>query len=240
IPLILVDPPLDSALSRELLAALISRSPRVLAATLMGDPVRLKALAQMLGAPVEELRPIGPSADLDRVKAWLFSPQAPPSELADDTLDYFSAPGEGMECVEIARRIRVLTGAGIPFDRVAVLLRDAERYQPFLEEALRRAGIPAHFSRGVVRPDPAGRAFLALLACAREGCSATRFSEYLSLGQAPSPEQGEEAEAELPPDDELLAVFAATQEAGVETARPEASADETSAVINGTVQSPIG
>jgi len=89
-------------------------------------------------------------------------------ELSGDTLDYFSAPGEGMECVEIARRIRFLAGAGIPFDRVAVLLRDPERYQPFLEEALRRAGIPAHFSRGVVRPDPAGRAFLALLACARE------------------------------------------------------------------------
>src|SRR5260221_3690043 len=37
LPLMLLDPPLDSALSRELLAALISRSPRVLAATLTGD-----------------------------------------------------------------------------------------------------------------------------------------------------------------------------------------------------------
>src|SRR5256885_17230237 len=116
---------------------------------------------------------------------FLSSPQAPESDHWDESLDYFSAPGEGMECVEICLRIR---GLGVPFDRIAVLVRDPDRYHPFLEEAMRRAGIPAHFSRGVVRPDPAGRAFLALLACAREGCSATRFSEYLSLGQVPSGE----------------------------------------------------
>ena len=34
-------------------------------------------------------------------------------------------------------------------------------------------------------PDPGGRAFLALLACAAERCSASRFAEYLSLGQVP-------------------------------------------------------
>ncbi len=234
-PLILVDPPLDSALSRDLLAALISRSPRVLAVTLSADG---ETLARMLDVPAEDVNPSGADADLDRVQTWLFSPQAPPSDLADDTLDYFSAPGEGMECVEIARRIRILTGAGIPFDRVAVLLRDPERYQPFLEEALRRAGIPAHFSRGVVRPDPAGRAFLALLACARDGCSATRFSEYLSLGQVPSPDRDDDPVSQIPLDDELLATFIAIPEAA--PARPEAPADDTSPVINGTLQSPIG
>src|SRR5262249_7240093 len=35
------------------------------------------------------------------------------------------------------------------------------------------------------RPDPSGRAFLALLDCALEGLSARRFAEYLSLGQVP-------------------------------------------------------
>ena len=74
---------------------------------------------------------------------------------------------------------------GVPFDRIAILLRNVEQYQPLVEEALRRAAIPAYFSRGVARPDPAGRAFLALLACAGEGCSASRFAEYLSLGQLP-------------------------------------------------------
>src|SRR5436190_4399196 len=101
---------------------------------------------------------------------------------------------------------------------------------------MRRAGIPAYFSRGVVRPDPAGRAFLALLACAREGCSATRFSEYLSLGQVPSSESVDDAA--LPFDDELLAPFLA----GEPETQPEPpdTADDSSPVIGGTLQSPIG
>ena len=69
---------------------------------------------------------------------------------------------------------------------MAILLRNPERYQPVIEDALRRAAIPAYFSRGTARPDPAGRAFLALLACAAEKCSASRFAEYLSLGQVPA------------------------------------------------------
>ena len=67
----------------------------------------------------------------------------------------------------------LLAGEGVPFDRVAILLRNPERYQPLVEEALRRAGIPSYFSRGSARPDPAGRAFLALLACAADNCSAS-------------------------------------------------------------------
>ena len=54
-----------------------------------------------------------------------------------------------------------------------------------LEHALRRAGVPAWFDRGTRRPHPAGRAFLALLACGAERLSAARFAEYLSLGQVP-------------------------------------------------------
>ncbi len=52
--------------------------------------------------------------------------------------------------------------------------------------------MPVHEGRsaGVLRsrerrPDPAGRAFVALLLCAVEGLSAKRFDEYLSLGQVP-------------------------------------------------------
>ncbi len=68
---------------------------------------------------------------------------------------------------------------------MAILLRSPDRYQPVIEDALRRAKIPAYFSRGTARPDPGGRAFLALLACAAEKCPASRFAEYLSLGQVP-------------------------------------------------------
>lgn len=87
--------------------------------------------------------------------------------------------------MEIARRIRDAAETGVSFDQSAILLRSPERYQPLVLEALRRAGIPAYCTRGVQRPDIAGRAFLALLRCAAEDLSATRFSEYLSLEQMP-------------------------------------------------------
>ncbi len=191
LPLILFDPPIDSACARDLVQALVLRSPRVLAVILAGDKPSYEAVPETIELP-------SAPTQLDRVRTSLFVPQASPSGENDDSLDYFSAPGEGGECVEIARRIRKLTEADIPFDRIAVLLRDPERYQPFLEEALRRAGVAAYFTRGVVRPDPAGRAFLALLACAREGCSATRFAEYLSLGQVPSPDAAKDDESSFP------------------------------------------
>ena len=104
---------------------------------------------------------------IGRVRLRVLAASAP-AETLDDTLEnsYFSAPGEAMECVEIARRIHELAESGTAFDRIAILLRNPNRYQPLVEEALRRAAVPAYFSRGVLRPDPAGRAFLALLACA--------------------------------------------------------------------------
>ena len=97
----------------------------------------------------------------------------------EGSVEIFSTSGEALECVEIARRIG---RSGVPFDETAILLRSPERYQPLVMEALRRAGIPAHYARGARRPDAAGRSFLALLHCAAEGLSASRFAEYLSLG----------------------------------------------------------
>jgi CRISPR/Cas system-associated exonuclease Cas4 (RecB family) len=69
---------------------------------------------------------------------------------------------------------------------MAVLVRSPQSYFGLLEHALSRAGVPAWFDRGTERPHPAGRAFLALLACASERLSAARFAEYLSLGQVPA------------------------------------------------------
>jgi ATP-dependent helicase/nuclease subunit B len=225
LPIVLFDPSTDSACARDLAAALVSRAPRALEIKLAGDETTI------------EMSPV--RTQLGRVRASLFSAQAPESSATDDTLDYFSAPGEGGESVEIARRIRKLTAADVPFDRIAVLLRDPDRYQPFLEEALRRAGVPAYFTRGVVRPDPAGRAFLALLACAREGCSATRFSEYLSLGQVPSPDAARDDDGAFPHDDEVLASF--TRPTGERSPKPLIdNADDNAPVIDGALQSPIG
>jgi hypothetical protein len=53
-----------------------------------------------------------------------------------------------LECVEIARRI---LASGLPFDACSVLLRSPGRYQPLIEDAFRRAGIEAWFTRGTVR-----------------------------------------------------------------------------------------
>ncbi|MBI3209061.1 MAG: PD-(D/E)XK nuclease family protein [Candidatus Solibacter usitatus] len=122
---------------------------------------------------------------LERLRRHLFSvAQAPQAEL-DDSLNWFSAAGEGLECTEIARRIHSLAADGVAFDRIGILLRDPGHYQPLLEETLNRAGVPFFFTHGSVRPDPAGRAFLALLQFASEQFPATRFAEYLSLGQVP-------------------------------------------------------
>src|SRR5690606_27650509 len=134
------------------------------------------------------------------LRAFLFADAAPPERVPDGSLDCFSAPGEGRECVEIARRILREAGRGVPFDEMAVVVRSPERYQGLLEHALARARIPARFDRGTRRPHPAGRAFLALLACAAEGLSARRFAEYLSLGQLPAADSG--ADTWAPPGDE--------------------------------------
>jgi CRISPR/Cas system-associated exonuclease Cas4 (RecB family) len=93
----------------------------------------------------------------------------------------------------------------VPFDQLAILLRNPDRYQPMIEDALRRADIPAWFSQGTARPHPSGRAFLALLGCAAEKLSASRFAEYLSLGQVP---EAPDAPRWVGPEDELLGSLA--------------------------------
>src|SRR5689334_1145460 len=196
----------------------VAHAPSAFAVSVAGAAVRTAFLRDLFGAGPDESSAAA-ATTLDRTRVFLFAAQAPQSPAWDDSLDYFSAPGEGAECVEICRRIR---RAGVPFDRIAILLRDPDRYHPFIEEAMRRAEIPAWFSRGVMRPDPAGRAFLALLECAREGCSATRFSEYLSLGQVPSAESN--GARALPYGDELLAPFLAG-EPEIEPEPPDTAAE---------------
>ncbi len=233
LPFLLVDLTIESQSHEKLLAALIERSPAVLAAAITGDE---QFIAKALGVPPEDLDTTPPTSTLERVRTWLFSPEQPPGTPPDPDL-LFSAPGESLECVEIARRIRALAEQGSPFDRVAILLRNVEQYQPLVEEALRRAAIPGYFSRGAARPDPAGHAFLALLACAGDGCSASRFAEYLSLGQLPAVDKNgapiKPAPQWVPPDDEILAHFPSPPPALDDKPAPD-SADDT------TLALPIG
>ena len=207
-PLLLLDLPFESRAQTEFICALASRAPAVLAVVTAADVNAVEAFENALSVKAELHDSAANANALGRLRVHLFSSERPPPSAFDTSVDLFASPGESLECVEIARRIRMLASEGVRFDSVAVLLRDPDRYQPLMEEALRRAGIPMYCSRGVTRPDPAGRAFLALLACAAEGCSASRFAEYLSLGQAPAVDaSGAPPESDpewAPSDDDML------------------------------------
>lgn len=167
LPLARLDAPLESESRREFFSALAGRAPDVLEVEV--GPGSSPAAA----------------SSLEHLRQHLFSPTPEAFPESDGRFEFFSAPGEGLEAVEIARRIIQLAREGAAFDQVAILLRNPDRYQPMIEDALQRAGIPAWFSRGTARPHSSGRAFLALLGCAAERLSASRFAEYLSLGQVP-------------------------------------------------------
>jgi ATP-dependent helicase/nuclease subunit B len=130
-----------------------------------------------------------PQSGLESLQRYLFSGDAVPPRDEDGSVEIFSTSGEALECVEIARRIAAAVDRGVPFDQIAIAVRSPERYQPLVVEGLRRAGIGVHCTRGSRRPDVAGRSFLALLHCAEERLSASRFAEYLSLGQMPDDEE---------------------------------------------------
>jgi hypothetical protein len=140
------------------------------------------------------------STDLLHLRRYVFSREPPSHRVPARDVQLFSAPGEGREAVEIVRRMLDEAEAGVPFDEMAVFLRTPQHYLGLLEHACARAGVPAYFDRGIRRPDPAGRAFIALLSCAVEGLSARRFDEYLSLGQVPrvSREPSQESRAKDP------------------------------------------
>ncbi len=196
---LLLDLAVTTSAEQALVAAVVGAAASTLATSPEGDtatqaayvacgavirprkPAALRAEASSVGRP-----DAATAADaLGRLQTWLFSPAAPPVGALDSSVQVLSAPGEGREAVEIVRRVLQEAAAGVPFDEMAVLLRAPQTYLGLLEHAFARAAVPAWFERGTRRPDPAGRAFLALLACADEGLSARRFAEYLSLGQVP-------------------------------------------------------
>jgi ATP-dependent helicase/nuclease subunit B len=186
LPMLMLDVPIDSAAERDFVKALVSSSPAVLATVPHGDDVTLAGWESLTQA--ERIRGAAPQPDsaLGRLATYLFFEDSPPEREAREEVCFFSAPGEGRECVEIARRILEESRRGVHFDQMAILLRAPAAYSGLLESALNRAGIRGFFARGTRRPDPAGRAFLALLSCGVERLSARRFAEYLSLGQVPT------------------------------------------------------
>jgi RecB family exonuclease len=199
-PTVLLDLPLDNLLERDFVRALAARAPALIATAPsatsgvqppQGDSARhLRAvnfLSGALAAAPERISPPAAPNALARVQEYLFG-DTPPLAPLDDSVALCSAAGEMQECVEIARQIHAYARRGVPFDRIAILLHTPGRYAAYLEEALTRAQIPAWFARGARRPEPGGRALLALLNCLAERFSARRFAEYLSLSQMPDPD----------------------------------------------------
>ncbi len=204
-PVLLLDLPLERVLERELVAALLKHAPAVMATAAAGDLAAIARLETLLGVSATRIGDDAPVGSLTLLQRHLFEASIPEPRPLDESVALHSWPGEARECVEIARAIQAEAARGVRFDRMAILLRAPGAYRSHVEEALRRAKIPAWFARGTTRPDPAGRAILALLACASEGLSARRFAEYVSLAQVPDPGRADHA-AWAPPTHELMPV----------------------------------
>jgi RecB family exonuclease len=246
-PLLLLDLLPSSALEQETIENLSRAASTVLATVHTRDASSVAVLQNALGVAAEALRALplqggeppkaaGGCAEadraLDRLRAHVFETSAPEGAL-DSSVEFLSATDEGRECVEIARSALTLAESGVPFDEMAVALRNPAAYQPALEDAMRRAGIPVFFSMGSRRPNPSGRALLALLDCAAEGLSASRFSEYLSLGQVP--ELQTEAPKWIPIQGEL---FPDLHRDEVREPDEDASVDDNTPVVSGTLRTP--
>ncbi len=256
LPTLLVDVPVTSSLERALVARLAGS---LLATVPRGDDLSLRHLSRALGVPAQE-EPAGVgnpgnaslgagsgaaggatsgATSLGRVQENLFVERVGSQQPLGDDVLVLSAPGESRECVEIARLVLREAERGVPFDRMAVLLRAPSQYRALLEEALGRAGVPAYFARGTVQPSPAGRAFLSLLACAASGLSARRFAEYLSLGEVPDATPAGEPPAPppsgdrwVPPDSELVSIQP-------EVVLAESAPDPDAPVIAGVLRAPF-
>jgi ATP-dependent helicase/nuclease subunit B len=177
-PILFLDLAVSSPVHARLVNQLVQRAERTLVTIPDGDQ---KTIDYLQGEP--ERDEMASQTALERLKFEIFAPTRSGVQNPEQVA-FFSAPGEGRECVEIARRIIEEARRGVPLDNIAVVLRSTS-YSAYLETALRRAGIPAYFLKGTRRPEPSGRAFATLLRCAQEGLSARRFAEYLSLGQTP-------------------------------------------------------
>ena len=189
LPLLLLDVPLRSRAARRFAEALAEAAAEVFLTLPEGDrPTEEAALAlgaSALSAAEGEAGVESPEDAVAAAQRHLFATHRPDPASGRRGLTVIAAPGTAAEAIEHARVFLAEAKAGVPFDRMAVLLPEPATQASAFHEAFERAGIPAFFEAGARRPHPAGRAFLVLLDCAREDLSATRFAEYLSLGETP-------------------------------------------------------
>ena len=121
--------PLAPASVGALVAALAAGSPRVLCTVPAGDERTASALEAIGAVAARRSASAAPCAAgpasrgaLARLRDHLFSPEAPPAAEVGEGVTFFSAPGEGRECVEIARRIQEEAARGVALDDIALLV----------------------------------------------------------------------------------------------------------------------
>ncbi len=243
-PVVLLDVTLDSKSERGFVEALAGRAPDVLATVPDGDDRARAAFLSMGATLVTEEDDAPKASDLFPLRRYVFTNDTPQLRERAGDVRVFSAPGEGREAVEIVRRVLDEAAAGVPFDEMAVFLRTPQQYLGLLEHAATRGDVPMYFERGTRRPDPVGRAFVALLSCAVEGLSAKRFDEYLSLGQVPRVGDGRASRPAVTepavPRDDVFSFAVEDQPEDAESAAPGApiaDSDE-EAIVAGTLRSP--
>lgn len=181
---VMLDVPIATRLAGELAQAIARDCTCALFTVPRADA---RTLGRLAGLPIAEMdaRTHGPAA----LAEALFT--ATRTKVGRDVLETIVARGEAAEAAEVSRRVLAEARRGTPLHRIAIALRKPELARASLEAAFRGAGIPLAQRRGARRPDPSGRALLALLACASEGLSARAFSSYLSFGALPDTASGE-------------------------------------------------
>ncbi|MFO0685631.1 MAG: PD-(D/E)XK nuclease family protein [Sandaracinus sp.] len=184
--ILFLDVPLATRLAGELAHALAEHTASFCATVPRADARtlgRLEGLAVVEPVTSEGVRETAALAE------QLFGAERVP--VAAGTLETIVAASDAAEAAEAARRALALAREGTPLHRIAVVLRKPELGRVAIESAFQAAEIPLARRRGARRPDPSGRALLALLACAIEGLSARAFSSYLSFGAMPRTATGE-------------------------------------------------
>jgi ATP-dependent helicase/nuclease subunit B len=102
-PLLLLDVPFQSEIEAQFFWTLVQQSPQVMITMPSGDVSAITQLEKR-GARLQIMEEAG-NTDLTQLARYLFSKEPPPQRIRSGELVWFSAPGEGRECVEIARRI---------------------------------------------------------------------------------------------------------------------------------------
>jgi hypothetical protein len=238
LPTLFFDVPIRSRAEADFIDVLAGHARVAMFTCAAGDVRTESHLQSSFGCQITPAQIADQESSLIRLQDYLFETKTPSERRRDESVKIFSAPGEARECVEIAREIHSRADGGVPFDRMAILLRTPTPYNAHLEETLARAGVPAYFARGTLRPEPGGRALLTLLNCAAEGLSARRFAEYLSLAQVPDPERELHPGMSFVPEDDLMPLSESSAGNSPPAAERALSIDDPVPVVEGSARAP--